>query len=158
MPNQILLNIGIALVWILLQGNFTIQSFVVGYALGMLFLYIFRKQLDSKFYFFRLWAVFKLFLFFVKELIVANFVVIAQVLRPKLNVKPGIIIYETELETPMQITILTSMITLIPGSVSMEVSTDNKSIYIHVFHIDDKEEIIRHIREDLEGRIKEVVS
>lgn len=158
MPNQILLNIGIALVWILLQGNFTIQSFVVGYALGMVFLYIFRKQLDSRLYIFRLWAALSLFLFFVKELIVANFVVIAQVLRPKLNVKPGIITYETELETPMQITILTSMITLIPGSVSMEVSADNKSIYIHVFHIDNKEEIIRHIREDLEGRIKEVVS
>ena len=180
MPAQIILNTGIAFVWILLQNNYTIQSFVVGYLLGMLFLFVFRKQLTGKLYFlpgawedhksrasnkqrqksyiYRAWAALVLLIIFIKELIVASFIVIAQVLKPKLTVKPGIIKYKTELETAGQITLLTSIITLVPGSVSMQLSPDNKTIYVHVFDIDNEEAIIKHIREEYENRIKEVVS
>ena len=177
---QIMLNTGIAFVWILLQNNYTIQSFVVGYLLGMLFLFVFRKQLAGKLYFlpgawadhrsrasekqrkrsyfYKAWAALVLLIIFVKELIVASFLVILQVLKPQLTVKPGIIAYKTDLETEGQIVVLTSIITLVPGSVSMQLSPDSKTIYIHVFDIDNEEAVVRHIREEYENRIKEVVS
>ena len=177
---QIMLNTGIAFVWILLQNNYTIQSFVVGYLLGMLFLFVFRNQLAGRLYFlpgawadhksratgkqrkrsyiYKTWVALVLLLVFIKDMIFASFVVIVQVLKPKLTVKPGIVRYETDLETAGQITVLTSIITLVPGSVSMQVSPDGKIIYIHVFDIDGEDAFVKDVRERYEKRIKEVVS
>ncbi|WP_028309813.1 Na+/H+ antiporter subunit E [Desulfitibacter alkalitolerans] len=156
MVTQLILNLGIAFVWTLLQAEYTPLNFLVGYVLGLVVLFIFRGQLKEKLYIYKWWAVLVLLVIFIKELIIANFIVIAQVLRPRLNIKPGIIAYPTELETGAQVTILANMISLTPGTLSMEVSPDNKIIYIHVFHIDDEESIVKGIKENFEYRIKEV--
>ncbi len=155
---QLVLNIGIAFVWALLQAEFTIQSFMVGYFLGLVILYIFKNQFSGKLYIYKWWAVFLLFMVFIKELIIANFIVIVQILRPKLNIRPGIIAFPVDLETPVQITLLANMISLTPGTLSMEISQDNKIIYIHVFNIDEQELVIKRIKESFESKIKEVVS
>ncbi len=155
---QLVLNLGIAFVWTMLQAEYTALNFLVGYFLGLGFLFVFRRQLRGKLYIYKWWALLVLVLVFFKELIIANFIVIAQVLRPRLNIEPGIIAYPTELETGVQVTILANMISLTPGTLSMEISPDNKIIFIHVFHIDDEEAIVRGIKESFENRIKEVAS
>ncbi|MEW6624195.1 MAG: Na+/H+ antiporter subunit E [Bacillota bacterium] len=154
---QPLLNVAIAFVWALLQAEFTALNFIVGYIIGIGFLYVFRGQLGGRFYLYTWWKAFVLFLVFIKELIIANFVVIAQVLRPRLNIKPGIVALPTELKTGVEVTLLANMISLTPGTLSMEVSPDNKIIYVHVFHIDDEEAIIKGIKDSFEKGIMEVV-
>ncbi len=156
MALQIILNLGIAFVWTLLQADLTLINFIVGYVLGLGFLLVFKGQLKEKLYIIKWWQVIVLFLVFIKELVIANFIVIAQVLRPRLNIKPGIIALPTVLETDLQVTILANMISLTPGTISMEVSPDNKIIYVHVFNIDDEAEIINGIKDNFERRIKEV--
>lgn len=158
MVTQLILNLGIAFVWTLLQAEYSLLNFIVGYFLGLGFLFVFKKQFGGKLYIYKWWLVFVLLVVFIKEMIVANFIVIAQVLRPKLNIKPGIIAFPTELETGAQVTLLANMISLTPGTLSMEVSPDNKTIFIHVFNIDDEEAIIKGIKETFEKRIKEVAS
>ena len=155
---QLILNLGIAFVWTLLQAEYSALNFLVGYVLGLAFLFVFRGQLDGRLYIYKWWSVFVLFLIFLKELIIANFIVIAQVLRPKLSIEPGIIAYSTELKTGGQVTLLANMISLTPGTLSMEISPDNSTIFIHVFNIDDQEKIVKGIRENFEKRIMEVVN
>lgn len=155
---QILLNLSIALVWTMLWTKYNILSFATGYIVGLGILILFRNQFKEKLYIIKCWQVFELLVIFIKEMIVANFIVIAQVLRPRLNIKPGIIALPTELETGLQVTILANMISLTPGTLSMEVSPDNKTIYIHVFNIDDEEQIVKGIKENFEKRIKVVAS
>ena len=157
MLTQILLNAGIGLVWVLLNDNYTIQSFVVGYIIGMATLFVFRNQLDRRLYLFNLYYFVVIFVVFIKEVVKSAFVVVIQVLKPTLTIKPGIVAYHTDLKTPWQILLLTSMITLIPGSVSMEISPDNKIIYIHVFDITQEGAFVKDVKEQLEDRIKEAV-
>ncbi|WP_332633446.1 Na+/H+ antiporter subunit E [Halalkalibacter flavus] len=156
MAFQILLNIVIALIWAFLQNSYTGVDFLVGYVIGILILYVLRRFLQFDFYFRRVWAFIKLTLLFFKELILANIDVIKIVLSPKLNIKPGIVAVPTKLETEWELTLLASLISLTPGTLSMDFSDDNKYIYIHAIHVPDKEEMIRQIHNTFERAILEV--
>ncbi|MFC0557973.1 Na+/H+ antiporter subunit E [Halalkalibacter alkalisediminis] len=156
MAYQILLNIVIALVWAMLQNSYTGVDFLVGYVIGILILFVLRRFLQFDFYMRRIWALVKLTLLFIKELILANIDVIKIVLSPKMDIQPGIIAVPTKLDTEWELTLLASLISLTPGTLSMDFSDDNKYIYIHSIHVPDKEEMIRQIHNTFERAILEV--
>ncbi|BAC13951.1 Na(+):H(+) antiporter [Oceanobacillus iheyensis HTE831] len=156
MPFQILLNVLIAFLWMFLQNDYTAITFVVGYLIGILLLFFIRRFLKSEFYFKRVWAAIKLIFLFLKELIKANIDVVRIVLSPKLNNEPGIVAVETKLETNLEISLLAALITLTPGTVSMDFSPDSKTIYVHAIDVPDREEVIRDVQNTFERAIMEV--
>src|SRR5690606_23322694 len=72
-----------------------------------------------------------LLLLFVRELIVSALKVAWLVVRPRLRVRPAIIAYPLTVTTDAQITLLANMITLTPGTLTVDVSGDRKWLYIH---------------------------
>ncbi|MCK0471638.1 Na+/H+ antiporter subunit E [Halalkalibacter sp. APA_J-10(15)] len=156
MAFQILTNIVIALVWVLLQNSYTGVDFLVGYVIGILILFVLRRFLRFDFYFRRVWAIMKLVLLFIKELVLANIDVIKIVLSPKMNIKPGIVAVPTKLKSEFEITLLASLISLTPGTLSMDFSSDNQTIYIHSIHVPDKNAMIEQIHHTFERAIMEV--
>jgi multicomponent Na+:H+ antiporter subunit E len=156
MAVQFIVNLLVAVVWATLMEEVTLVNLIIGFLIGMVLLYVFRSSLGYDCYTIRLWQAAKLLVLFMKEVIVANIVVVRQVLAPKLNIKPGIIALPLDVKTDVQITILASMITLTPGTLSMDVSEDRQFLYVHVFNIDDKDEIIRTIKGTFEKGILEV--
>src|SRR5690625_3745006 len=90
MAFQIIVNVLMAVIWTFLQNTYTATSFIVGYMIGILILFMLRRFLVSDFYLHRVWAIIKLIMLFIIELIKANIDVIKIVLRPKLNNEPGI--------------------------------------------------------------------
>src|SRR5690625_3487555 len=109
-----------------------------------------------RFYLHRVWAIIKLIMLFIIELIKANIDVIKIVLRPKLNNEPGIVAVTTRLESDAEITLLAALISLTPGTISMDFSEDSKTIYIHAIDVPDKEEMIEEIHDTFERAIMEV--
>ena len=85
MSFQILINIVIAIIWTFLQNNYSIASFLFGYAIGLFLLFMLRRFLVFDFYFNRVWAIIKLIFLFLKELVIANIDVIKIVLNPNLK-------------------------------------------------------------------------
>lgn len=156
MAFQILLNVVLALVWMFLSHSYNPSSFIVGYLLGILLLLGFRKFFNTRFYMQRVWAVIKLFFLFIKELIMANISVLKVILKPKLDMKPGIFALETELKNPWEITLLANLITLTPGTLVIDVSDDNKVLYIHAMDINDVQSDIDAIKNSFEKAIMEV--
>ena len=156
MAFQILVNIIIAIRWIFLQNNYTMPSFIFGYSMGLIILFILRRFLVFDFYLRRVWAIIKLIMLFIIELIKANIDVIKIVLSPKLTNQPGIVAVTTKLETDVEITLLAALISLTPGTVSMDFSEDSKTIYIHAINVPDKDEMIEDIHNSFERAIKEV--
>ncbi|QKY71641.1 Na+/H+ antiporter subunit E [Lentibacillus sp. CBA3610] len=155
MAFQILINITIAIIWMFLQNSYTASSFIVGYGIGILLLLFLRRFLAFDFYMKRVWSIFKLIILFIKELSLANIDMMKIVLGPKSNLKPGIIAMPTKLETEWQITLLACLISLTPGTISMDFSDDNEIIYIHAVNAGDKEEVIRNIQKNFEQTIME---
>ncbi|HLS60371.1 MAG TPA: Na+/H+ antiporter subunit E [Virgibacillus sp.] len=156
MAFQIIVNVLMAVIWTFLQNTYTATSFIVGYMIGILILFMLRRFLVSDFYLHRVWAIIKLIMLFIIELIKANIDVIKIVLRPKLNNEPGIVAVTTRLESDAEITLLAALISLTPGTISMDFSEDSKTIYIHAIDVPDKEEMIEEIHDTFERAIMEV--
>lgn len=156
MPFQLLLNILLAFLWMFLANSFSTSSFIIGYLLGLLAMFAMRRGFSSRFYLKPFIALIRLFFRFLYELVVANLEVLSIILKPKLDIKPGIFAYETALEHNWQVTLLSMLITLTPGTLVVDISDDNKTLYIHALHMPEADEAVSSIRNSFEKAILEV--
>ena len=145
---QFILNLFIALLWVLLKDEdyFSVQTFITGYLVGIVILYIMHRFYGTRFYLRRLWCIIALLWLFITELLSSSVAVMRQVVTPNLAIKPGIFTYETRLQGDWEITALALLLTLTPGSVVMEVSEAGDIFYIHAMDMEEtKEQVIRSI-------------
>lgn len=155
MPFQILLNIIIAFVWMSLT-TWDSPSFFLGFLIGLALIFTLRRFLYYDFYLIKVLAIVKLLLLFLKEIVLSNIIVVKHVLNPNLNIRPGIFAFPTELRGDWEITTLACLITLTPGTLTLEVSPKGDILYIHAIDIPDAEEVISQIKNSFEKAIMEV--
>ncbi|MFQ5658319.1 MAG: Na+/H+ antiporter subunit E, partial [Candidatus Methylomirabilales bacterium] len=86
----------------------------------------------------------------------ANLQVIYLVFHPKMPIRPGIISFATRHRSPLGTTLLANSITLTPGTLTMDLSPDHKTLYVHTLDISDPEEVREGIRRGLEDYTLEV--
>jgi multicomponent Na+:H+ antiporter subunit E len=139
-----------------LKNEFNGSTFIIGYILGLGIMFVFRHFFNDHFYLKRVNAVVLLLLIFARELILSNISVLKAVLKPNLDMRPGIFAFETVLTKDWEITILSNLITLTPGTLVVEVSEDNRILYIHAMDIADKVEAVDSIKNTFEKAIMEV--
>ena len=156
MAFQLLLNFLIAVVWMFISVSFTASTFMVGFILGLIMLWIMQRFIPGRFYMSRVWSVIKLITLFFKELFMANFQVLFLIVQPKMPIKPAIFALPTVLEKEWEITLLSSLITLTPGTLVIDVSEDSKTLYIHAINYEDANDAIDSIRNTFEKAILEV--
>lgn len=156
MAFQILLNVFIAFVWMFLSNSFTAATFIIGYILGLVMLFMLRRFFSTRFYMERVVAVAKLLVLFLKELIVSNIAVLRVILKPKMDIKPAIFELETKLTQDWEITLLSMLITLTPGTVVINVSEDLTKLYVHTLDLEDVDDAVDSIRNTFEKAILEV--
>jgi len=156
MAFQVMLNFLFAFIWMFLSANFTAIGFMIGYVLGIILLIIMRKFFRTRLYVVLVWSIIKLFVLFIKELILANIQVLKIVLSPKMDMQPAFFAMPTELTKDWEISLLSSLITLTPGTVVVHVSNDAKTLYVHAINIDDVDEAIHAIKNSFEKAILEV--
>jgi multicomponent Na+:H+ antiporter subunit E len=94
-----------------------------------------------------------LLVLFVRELIVSALKVARLALQPRLTIRPAIIAYPLTVTTDAQITLLANMITLTPGTLSVDVSADRRTLYIHAIDMASKEALIGDIAAGFETKI-----
>lgn len=156
MPMQVLINLFIGVLWMFLQDNWELLTFFSGYLFGLLVLFILRRYFPTKFYPITLFAVMQLVVLFFYELFMSSITVVRQVIRPRINVTPGIFTLETELEGDLEVILLALLLTLTPGSVVVEVSPDNKKFYIHAMDIPESSDAVIRSTTRFEAAIKKV--
>ena len=156
MPMQVLINIIIGVLWMFFQDNWSVLTFSGGYLLGLFILFILRRFLPDKFYLFTLQAMVELLLIFIYELIISSILVIGKIIAPEINIRPGIFAFETSLEGDVEVTLLSMLITLTPGSVVVEVSHDNKILYVHAMDIPELSDAVLRSKDRFEKAIKKV--
>lgn len=137
MAAQFLLNLLIALLWVLLKDEDVIKSetVITGFLIGIVIVFIMRRFFGGRFYLHRFYSVLKLVLIFINELIQSSIVVIKHIVSRKVTIEPGIFTYTTPLKGDWEVTTLALLLTLTPGSVVMEVSPEGDTFYIHAMDI-----------------------
>ncbi len=97
-------------------------------------------------------------LFFLWEVIRANLHVAYIVLNPRYRLRPGVVAVPLDARSDAEITLLANLITLTPGSLSIDVSADRKVLYIRTMDMgEDPARFRRGIKEGFERRLLEVM-
>lgn len=156
MKNKFLSNILLTFVWVALTGDFSFENYLFGFFLNFHILLLITMGRRRTKYFLIVPKTILLLLFFLYELIKANLQVAYEVITPSLNVTPGIIMVPLDVKSDIQITLLANMISLTPGTLSIDVSNDKKVLYVHAMYIKDRQKFIRSIKDGFERRILEV--
>ena len=104
----------------------------------------------------KLYYVVRLGLAFAYQLVLSNIDVARTVLRPRLRIEPGIVEYHTDLASDLGVTWLANMITLTPGTLTLYLSGDNKTLYIHTLNVRDPKAIVSSIRTSFERHLLEI--
>lgn len=71
--------------------------------------------------------------------------------------KPGIVKVPLDAKSDIEITLLANLISLTPGTLSLDVSNDRKVLYVHAMYISDKEKFINDIKQGFERRLLEIL-
>jgi len=156
MTFQLILNLLIGVIWMFLSESYSLASFLVGFVIGALLLLLLNRFIPDSYYFKHVKAIGYLIFLFIKELIMANIEVLKWVYKPKLNFEPGIIALPIDVKKNWEITLLANLITLTPGTLSVDVSRDQRFIYIHAIDLPDVNETIVGIKDTFEKAIREV--
>lgn len=95
--------------------------------------------------------------FYVKEVVLSNLRVARDVVSPRTRIEPSFLGIDLDPEmNDRQRMILANLITMTPGTLSVDIDPEGTVLYLHVMYADDPEELRRSIREDYSRRIKEV--
>ena len=161
MALQFLINILVGVVWMFFSGNYNSEYFAVGFFWGMVLLFIFRKTfakniLGDQLYYIYVYKWIKLILMFLFELLKADINVLKLMFKKDLDVNPVIFEYPLEVTKNWQITLLANMITLTPGTLTVNVGHDNKTLHIHCLDTNDIPGEIEGIKNSFEKAILEV--
>jgi multicomponent Na+:H+ antiporter subunit E len=151
-----LLNLILALTWAALQGELTATNFVIGFLVSAAVIYVFRQMFFEPRYFTKIGLSMKLILVFFKELLKANLSVLKIVISPRLRVRSGVIAVPTELRNDVALTLLANMITLTPGTLTLDISPDRRYLFVHTLNLDDPEDVKREIRMAFEVYLQEL--
>jgi len=95
-------------------------------------------------------------LFYMKEMVKANLYLARDILSPKMRISPGIVKINIRADSDNRILALFNLITMTPGSISMDISDDRKSIYVHGMYVKDRDSFEAEIKEGIEKKILEV--
>lgn len=152
--NAFLLNIILALIWAAISGEFTMGTLLFGYVVGYAVLWLARPVLGESAYYGRVWRAISYFLHFVYDLVKSSVIVAADVLTPGLWAVPAVVAIPLEVKSPAAITLLANTISLTPGTLSLDVSDDRTTLYVHAMYNGDRPDVVRADIKKLERRVK----
>ncbi len=152
-----ILNIVFAAVFTTLLGSGSIGIFLLGFALGYFALWLSQPLYRETRYFTKLPKTINLTVYFLKELVVSNLRVLWDVITPRHINRPGIIGIPLTARTDLEIFVVANLISLTPGTLSVDLSEDRRTLYVHVMFLYDVESARRDIKNGLERRVLEVM-
>lgn len=151
-----LLSTMVFVFWMLMVDDFGPGQWLMGALLGVV-IPLFATRLDREFgRIGSLRQVPRMVCVLAWDVVRSNIVVAGQVLGNESRITPGFIWVPLDIANIHGIAVLTSIITLTPGTVSSALSDDRKYLLVHVFNLKDPEQVIRQIKSRYEAPLMEI--
>ena len=156
--NPLMTVIVLALVWGAISGNFSGLNLLLGAGIGAIAVVLLSRISGSGKSLRRLRSAISLGLLFIYELLVSAVKVTLVVLSPNLRatLRPAIVAFPLTIKSDAEITLLANLITLTPGTLSVDVSADRSLLYVHTLTLDTREALIVDIASGFEAKVREV--
>ncbi len=153
---QPLLSLVMVVTWVLATNTLDFSSVFFGALLGIV-IPIFTQRFWPDYPRLTRWSkVLSFTLLVLYDIVVANLRVAWLIVGPRDKLRPRFITVPTELNHPLAVTLLTSIISLTPGTVSSQVSEDQCFILVHSLDCPDEVQMVSDIKRRYEAPLKEI--
>ncbi|MEL6977424.1 MAG: Na+/H+ antiporter subunit E [Pseudomonadota bacterium] len=140
-----------------LSGFWGFGGLVAGFALAYFALWAPFALFGAETRYFRtVWRTIRLAAFFLYDLFVSSVQVAWDVLTPTHLSRPAIVAMPLDVKSDEEITLVANLISLTPGTLSLDVSDDRKTLYVHAMFADDPEGVVRDLKAGMERMVSEV--
>jgi len=155
--NLLFATLLLALGFALASGQFSLPTLLLGALVGAVSLVIVRRGLGHPGYLARVLRILRLAGLFARELLASALRVAVLVCRPDMErrLKPAIVHYPLTTDRDIEIALLANLITLTPGTLSIDVTPDKRFLVIHALEMGDAATFRREIAEGFEKRVME---
>lgn len=151
-------NILLAVTWAALTGSVTVTGLTIGFAIGYVALW-FTQPLFGEGpspYFTRVWAAIRLLVYFHYDLVKSSIAVVWDVLTPKQRSTPRFVEMPLDARSDTEILLVTNLISLTPGTLSVDVSEDRQTLLVHAMFAEDPDALCRDLKNGMERLVREV--
>jgi multicomponent Na+:H+ antiporter subunit E len=137
----------LTVLWVVLWGEISLANVLGGVVVAVMVTTVFRlAPAPEQRHTFRPYRAFVFAAYFLWQLLVSNFVVAREVVTPRDRIRSGIVAVPVTGCSDLVITVLANALTLTPGTQTLEVRREPPTLYVHVLHLHDIDEVRRDIR------------
>jgi multicomponent K+:H+ antiporter subunit E len=152
-----LLTLLLAAVWLLLENTFSAGVLVFGLILGLIIPLVTSAYWPVRPRLSRPFDMVGYVLIVLWDIVVANVVVAMTVIfKSNAAMRPAWVSIPLDIRTPEAIAILAGTITLTPGTVSADLSSEGHSLLVHCLDAEDPDAVRDQIKHRYERRLKEI--
>jgi multicomponent K+:H+ antiporter subunit E len=136
--------------WLMLVGSVSAGQVALATLLAI-FIPLWSARLDPDRARIAAWGtVVRLTIVVLYDIVASALVVARQILGPEERIRPGFVWVPLAIRDPHGVASLASIITMTPGTLSVDLSSDRQQLLVHALHVDDPAELIASIKERYE--------
>lgn len=150
-------NLLIALAWAAVSGDFSGPNVLLGFVAGFFALWAFAGLYDGTEYFRKMRAGFVLIIAFMWDLLTSCVQVAGAVLFMHHVGRNRFVVMPLSVTSETGIMLLANLISLTPGTLSVDVTPDRKHLRIHAMFAEDPQAVIDSIKGGVERRVMELL-
>ncbi len=150
-------NLLIMLGWALATGDWSSTGLTTGFAVGFVALWVARDLFGPNRYHARFVGAVTLFFYFLKELAISSWMVALAALAPRLPDDYGFVEMPLDARDDAEIVLTANLISLTPGTLSVDVSPDRRTLLVHAMFVGDPAATVAAMKDGMERRVLEAL-
>jgi multicomponent Na+:H+ antiporter subunit E len=103
-----------------------------------------------------IYRLFGFILFYLKEVLLANVRVAAEILRRSYTMEPGVVAIPLDVKSDWELLLFANVITMTPGTLSLDISADRSTLYVHAMFVGDPDELVKTLKQRIEKKVIEL--
>jgi multicomponent Na+:H+ antiporter subunit E len=155
--STVALVVWLTLVWVGLWGSVTAANVLGGLAVSAVLVLLLRLSPAGPPAVVHPVALLRFVLRFFADLVVSSLQVVRLALRPRLELRQGIVSVQVPGASDTLLTVLADAISLTPGTLTVDVEPDTATLYVHVLDVGEGPDGERAVREGLRDQARAAV-
>ena len=151
------LSAALLLTWLLLNGSLAPAQLLLGSVIAVAVPFYLRLGVPSgSFEKRRVLSAVRLFGRVAVDIVRTNLELAVRILGPESALRPRYVWVPVSLRGPPSIAVLSGIVTLTPGSLSVDVTPDRRHLLVHVFDLESEDELVANIKTRYEDLLAEI--
>jgi multicomponent Na+:H+ antiporter subunit E len=103
----------------------------------------------------KIYLIIEFIFYFLMKLVQANFYIAYDILTPKMHTKPAFMEIPLKLKTEMGMLLFSNLLSMTPGTLSMDISRDKKKVLVHVLYY-SSDELMQKDFDGIQDKIRNI--